>query len=472
MEKVLSEMNKIELKNIKKIHFTGIGGSGMSVLAEAFLESGVEVTGSDVAAGKRIDQLRNKGVKISVPHSDEYLFGAELLCYSSAVNEGNIERKAALRNSIPQIKRGDLLAELLQNKEVIGIAGSHGKTTTTGFMVDLLFELERPVSLMLGGLLCDEEKQKKVAWGKKTVVAETDESDGTFLKVKPEYGIITNIDKEHLAYYGSFENLVKAFEEYFMSIKEMPVVNGDDPVIRDMIDKCNRSCITYGFSSENNVWACELEQDGFKTSFDLVCNGAPSGRFSVNLIGRYNVLNALAVISMGVVLGYSLDKIRKALLAFKGVRRRMEIRKQVGEVFFVDDYAHHPTEIKAALKAVKQCVKESDRLVTIVQPHRYSRVKECLEDFAQCFDSADLVIVTDIYGASEKNVDDINSKILFDKIFESYGEKVCYLERYGLAENILPLVKKRDYVIFLGAGDITIVLDELAQKYGEIINET
>lgn len=458
-------MKSLDLTNVKHVHFVGIGGSGMSVLAEAFLAMGCKVTGSDMNASKRVVSLGEQGIRVSVPHSDEFLMGAQLLCYSSAIPAKNIERKKAESLAIPSLRRGELMGLLLSDKEVVGVAGSHGKTTTSAFMATVLNKLKRPVSLMLGGLLQDE--QLDLSWGAETVVAETDESDGTFLYVQPTYGIITNIDREHLSHYGSFENLTDAFKRYFMSIVNMPLVYGDDPVVRSMLEKCKRSCISYGFSSENTLWACEIEEKIFETSFDVVCNGMPGGRFTISLAGKHNILNALAVIGVAVVMGYSLDEIRRALPLFKGVKRRMEIKAEVNGVLFLDDYAHHPTEIKATLEAVKQiCIQQKRRLVAMFQPHRFSRVKDCLDDFAKCFDDADLLFVTDIYGAQEKGISGIDSSIVANTIKQAYGEKVIFKSRDEFAKEFLPVIRENDCVLAIGAGDITSALDEIVSLYG------
>ena len=452
----------MDLDGIKKIHFTGIGGAGMSVLAEAFCELGKQVTGSDAKDGPRVEQLRKKGIMISVPHSDEYLSGSDMLCFSSAVSENNVERIKAQSSGILQIRRGELMAHLLSLKKVIGIAGSHGKTTTTAFLASTLLDLGHDTTLVLGGQLKDALKNEQLKWGHDTVVAETDESDGTFLYVRPEHAIITNIDHEHIEHYGEFDLLLKAFEEYFVSVKNMPVVCGDNKYLMGMVDRVGRSCITYGFSPHNDIWACEIETSGFMTSFDVVRGGQSCGRFEINLSGKHNVLNALAVIAVCVLYDYPLDKIRPALKKFTGVKRRMEIRREAAGKIFIDDYAHHPTEIKATLDALRGAI-GNKKMVVLFQPHRYSRVKAAFDEFGCCFDKADKILLTDIYSASEKEVPELNEK-LFNHLSSKYPGKVVYYPRETFVCLAVDDISDSDYVISLGAGDINKALAELADK--------
>jgi len=439
----------MDFSSIKQIHFVGIGGAGVSVLAEAFVRMGAKVTGSDAKHSPAVDRLVALGALVSVPHSAALVPGADALCFSSAVPESNPERVYAKEHGIPEIRRGDLLAQLLGSRFCIAVAGTHGKTTTTGMTAVTLKALGKDVSIMLGGSLTDACVP---VWGTETVVAETDESDGTFLKVSPEIGVITNIEAEHLSHWGDFETLKKGFAQWFSQIKKTAIVCGDDPVVEEMVYAAKRSCITYGFRPTNMLWAHDIEAFEGGMRFDAVFRNESMGRFTLAVSGRHNVLNALAVIAIACSLGYSSDKIRSAIAMFKGTKRRMEYVGESNGTVFVDDYGHHPTEIAATLSALKQRF-PSRRIVALFQPHRYSRVRECLEGFGRCFDDADHVFVTDIYSASETEHFDVS--VLVEEINKRYAGKTEFCSKEKLAARAASFSVSGDCVVALGAGDIT-----------------
>jgi UDP-N-acetylmuramate--alanine ligase len=439
----------MDVAAIKHIHFVGIGGAGVSVLAEAFLTMGKKVTGSDAKHSPAVDRLVAKGALVSVPHSAALLPGADVLCFSSAVPETNTERIYAKEQGICEIRRGDLLALLLSAVQCVAVAGTHGKTTTTGMTAVTLKALGKDVSIMLGGSLTDAIVP---VWGAETVIAETDESDGTFLKVAPEIGVITNIEAEHLSHWGDFETLKKGFTQWFMQIKRTPIVCGDDPVVAEMVYQTKRACVTYGFKPTNMLWAHEIEAFEGGMRFDAVFRNEPMGRFTLSVSGRHNVLNALAVIAVASTLGYAPEKIRMALSQFKGTKRRMEYVGESNGTVFIDDYGHHPTEIAATLSALKARFPKR-KLIALFQPHRYSRVRECLEGFGRCFDDADHVFVTDIYSAHENEFFDVS--VLVDEIKKRYAAKTEFCPKADLPARAAAYAKGDDCVVALGAGDIT-----------------
>lgn len=454
-----------KLENHKHIHFVGMGGSGMSVLAEALYSKGFIVTGSDIKESERVKQLRSLGIKISVPHSLEHMKTADLLCYSSAVSADNAERVYARANDIGEFCRGKLLAEFLKPYKTYAVAGSHGKTTTSAYLAHVLNKLDCKSGLFIGGQL---QSESDYGWDNKSFVVETDESDGTFLNFNPYYGIITNIDREHLGHYGSFENLIKAFRAFFNQIKTFPIVCGDDKILNDIVYESRRSCLSYGLQAHNDIWASHIESEADGTSFDVIFKAAFLARVKIPLRGEHNVLNSLAIIALATLLDYDIEHIKKALLGFAGVKRRMEIKAQVDSVTFVDDYAHHPTEIKATLAAAKAyCNSVDRRLVVLFEPHRHSRVRDCYAEFMSCFDEADLLVLTDVYGAAEKGVEAVDINKFFEDLDLAHDIEVQYHANQGMGKWLQNKLDDTDYVLGLGAGNMTTIIEDCAVKFKE-----
>lgn len=456
----------MDFNSVKHVHFVGIGGSGMSVLAEAMLNDGYTISGSDMKESQRLVTLRDKGIAVSVPHSVELMGSADLLCYSSAIPKNNCERVLANQRGIEEICRGELLARFLRTKEIFAVAGSHGKTTTSAYLANVLNRLGAKSGLFIGGLLQGEEE---LDWDHERFVVETDESDGTFLNFKPKYGIITNIDKEHLAFYGSFENLVAAFEKFFYSVDSFPIICGDDKLLSQIACDSSRSYMSYGLQAHNDIWANHIDHEVDGTSFDVLFKSSFVGRLKIPLKGEHNILNSLAVLALATLLGYDFPQIKKAMRNFGGVKRRMETKAQCGETTFVDDYAHHPTEIKATLAAAKNyCRVSGKRLVAVFEPHRHSRVRDCYGDFLTCFDDADLLVVTDIYGAAEEGVENIRVEKLFSDIKLATDDvDVIYCPVAELAQKVSSLLEDGDYLLGMGAGRITSIVEDIASKYKE-----
>jgi len=452
----------------KHIHFVGIGGIGMSGIALILLRNGVvRVSGSDLKENKIIDELKKLGASVFIGHNAVNVEGADLVVYSSAIKENNPEIVQACRLGIPVIKRAEALAKLMQDKTVITVTGSHGKTTTSSLASLLLSEAGLRPTAAVGGILRNMETNAYAGDGK-FFVAEADESDGSFLFYRPKYSIITNIDHEHLDYYGTFENELKAFKKFIDSTEESGCVFAcfDDLNLRKMLQKSNFEHVLFGLTGSADIYAKNIRLGGLSSEFDCIYKNKQVGRFSLSLAGMHNISNSLSVIALGLKLGINLDVIKKTLSSYKGAGRRIEVKFENSNYLVIDDYAHHPTEIQATLKAVKDL--NPKRIIAIFQPHRYTRTKLLMDKFAKCFTLADKVIITDIYAASELAIEGIDSRCICGKI-KSFSPKkdVSYLAKDQLVANLLKTIQPGDLIITLGAGDIAKICDEFVEELRE-----
>lgn len=436
----------------------------MSAIARLLLGKGAGVSGSDLKENSAISGLRAGGAKVFIGHNPHNIKGAQIVVYSSAVKQDNPELLEAKKSGIPLLKRGQALAELMRDKTVITVTGSHGKTTTTSLVSYLLLEAGFSPTVAVGGIFKNIDTNAALGSGD-FFVAEADESDGSFLYYEPKYSIVTNIDREHLDYYKTFENELGAFSEFIDKTKEGGCVFGcyDDMNLRKMLEGSKNKRVLFGLDSEADIRPLNVRLKGLSSQFDCVYKGASIGGFQLSLGGAHNISNALSVIALGLELGIDLDVIKKTLQGYSGTKRRLEVKFSGNGLLVIDDYAHHPTEIKATLSAIKNLGKK--RIIAVFQPHRFSRAKLLSEEFADSFLSADYVIITDIYSAGEPAIEGIDSRFLYDKIKERFSAKeVVCLSREKLAGRILEIIKPGDLVITLGAGDIVKVSDELAQK--------
>ncbi len=458
-------MERILPVNIKKVHFVGIGGIGMSGLAFLFKDKGIEVTGSDIKETETVRKLRQKGIKVNIPHSGKVVRGTDIVCYSSAIKEDNPELKEAESLNVPLIKRGVLLGRILKGKKVISVAGSHGKTTTTSFLSFALQKLGRNISSLVGGI--PKYAETSSWWGKDMFVVETDESDASFLEVDSLYSVVTNIDKEHLGFYKSMDNLRNAFALFIENTGQLVVGCGDDKNVREIFKGSRGEFLTYGLQPDNDLQARKVKFDSKGSKFDIFFKDEFVINVEIPLLGNHNVLNSLAVFALCYCLGYSFEKISSVVKDFPGTSRRLEFKGQVGTVEFFDDYAHHPKEIESVLASLSAVKK--DRLVSIFQPHRYSRVKNLLKEFSLCFDKTDLLIVTDIYSAGEDKIEGIDAQVLVDRIKKNTGAQVQYVPKEELFQRVPLLFEEGDFVLSLGAGDINIIQEELLRKYRTLV---
>lgn len=446
-------------------HLIGIGGIGMSGIAQLLLRQGLEVSGSDLKENKMTRELKELDADIFIGHNPLNIKGADLIVYSSAIGIDNPEIKEAKRRGIPLIKRAEALALLMQDETVITVTGSHGKTTTASLASYLLLEAGFSPTVAVGGVLRNIDTNACLGTGE-FFVAEADESDGSFLYYRPKYSIITNIDYEHLDYYKDFRNEIAAFTEFINNTKENGCVfaSGDDINLKGIFKNYKNKYVLFGLKDGAHIYPKNIQIKGLSSEFDCFYKNKLIDRFYLALGGEHNISNALAVIALGLELGIDLKFIKDTLKYYKGAGRRLEIKFDDKGYLLVDDYAHHPTEIKATLAALKGL--KFNRLIAVFQPHRYTRTKLLSGEFGKSFDLADYIIVTDIYPAGERPQEGISGKLIYDKIKERLPDRQIYfLPKEEIAAHILGIIKPHDLLITLGAGDIVKICDELVEKF-------
>jgi UDP-N-acetylmuramate--alanine ligase len=437
------------------LHFTGIGGIGMSGIAEVLLTLGYEISGSDLKLSPTTDRLSQLGARIHEGHSAANVAGAKAVVVSSAVDSRNPEVLEARRLSIPVIPRGELLAELMRLKYGIAIAGSHGKTTTTSMTASLLSEAGLDPTVVVGGKV-GSMGGSNARLGRSTyLVVESDESDGSFLRLSPILAVITNIDREHLDHYASIEEIRQAFIEFTNKVPfyGAAIVCLDDENVQQILPSINRRTITYGLSPQSDLVVTGGGFAHFDSRFHIRMRGRDLGEFHLRVPGIHNVLNATAAIAVGLELEVKPDTMREALASFSGVERRFQVRGEERGVTVIDDYGHHPTEIRATLAAARLC--NYQRIHVIFQPHRYTRTHALMDEFAMSFHQADSVHVIEIYAASEQPIEGVSGEILAERVRE-FGHR-C-VEFAGTIEravdNVLASVRAGDLVMTLGAGNV------------------
>ena len=447
-------------KKIQHIHFVGIGGSGMSGIAEVLLTLGYKVSGSDLKKTDVTEHLQKLGAKVSIGHKGENIEGANVVVTSTAVDQNNPEVVSARENKIPVIPRIEMLAELARLKYAVTIAGTHGKTTTTSLASLVLAKGGLDPTVVIGGRLKNLKSGAKLGRGE-YLVAEADESDGSFLKLSPTIAVVTNIDNDHLDYYGTMENIKAAFIKHINSVPfyGCSIVCSDDANVRGIMPQIKRRCLTYGLQNTPDYTAKEIKAVGFGHEFDVYNNEKKLGRIRLNVPGIHNVLNALAAIAVGVELGVSFKDITAALVEYAGVGRRLEIKGDKNGVLVIDDYGHHPTEIRATLGAIKSSWPDR-RLITLFQPHRYTRTLSLSKEFGDALKLSDDVRLLEIYSAGEKPIEGVSNKLIFDNMKDK-GVRVEYFES---AERLLSQLKPGDIVLTLGAGDVWKIGEEILKK--------
>jgi UDP-N-acetylmuramate--alanine ligase len=439
------------------VHFIGIGGIGMSGIAEIMLRLGYQVQGSDAKAGANTERLERLGAKVFVGHDAWQIAGAAAVVYSSAIKPANPEMEAARGARIPLVRRAEMLAELMRAQDSVAVAGAHGKTTTTSMVAAVLDAGGLDPTVVNGGVINAYGANAKVGEGN-WIVVEADESDGAFLTLRSTVAVVTNIDREHLDHYGSFEALVKAFQDFIQNVPfwSFSILCTDDPIVQEVAAKVeNRRLVTYGLNPQAEIRAINLETGPDGTRFDVAAVGRePLTGFSLPMPGLHNVRNALAATAVGLQLGVAPDAIREALAGFAGVRRRFTTTGFPNGVRIVDDYGHHPVEIAAVLAAARAVSK--GRIIAVVQPHRYSRLSDLFADFCRCFNGADTVIVADVYPAGEAPIEGVNRDALVEGLRRHGHRHVIALDSPAdLPALISAEARSGDLVVFLGAGDIT-----------------
>ena len=427
----------------------------MSALAEVLLSKGYQITGSDLRENELIHKLRIKGVKIYQGHSSDHIQKPEIIVVSSAVKADNPELTEALRKEIPVISRGKLLSWLVNDTQSIIIAGTHGKTTTASFISHLLIKAEEDPTIFLGGELNEIKATGFLGRGKWTVV-ESDESDGSFLFLHPQLAVLTSLENDHLDYYGSEEKLREAFKQFIQNLKKggTLICNSDDVGLRKVSEQSFSlpSFLTYGIDSVCDLRASDIKYRAFSSSFQITYRGKFLGRVTCPLPGRYNVYNCLASLLVSLTLGLNFHQLRDHLSSFQGIKRRFQKVGEVSSIMILDDYAHHPTEIRSVLQAAKLLKR---RIIAVFQPHRYTRTKLLLPAFTRAFTDVDLLILTKIYPAGESPQPGISGQRLFEEIKSKQGSSVYF---FPTQKKILDFLKKEvtkeDLLITLGAGDI------------------
>jgi UDP-N-acetylmuramate--alanine ligase len=446
-------------------HFAGIGGIGMSGIAEVLLNLGYTISGSDLRLSPTTERLAHLGATIYEGHQAENVAGAKALVVSSAVEESNPEVQEARRLQIPVIPRGELLAELMRLKYGIAVAGSHGKTTTTSMVATILSHAGVDPTVVVGGKVAAMGGSNARVGKSDFLVVEADESDGSFLKLSPIFAIVTNIDREHLDHYTDIVEIRRAFTEF---VNKVPFYGAavlclDDENVQSILPDVKRRTITYGRNSQADYQPATQESANFHSRFSLRSRTADLGEFHLNIPGEHNVLNATAAIAVAMELHVEPDVIREGLGKFTGVGRRFELRGTVKGVAVVDDYGHHPTEIRATLAAAKSCCQ--GRMHVLFQPHRYTRTLHLLDDFARAFHQADRVLVLDIYGASEKPIAGVSSEALVERMraFGHRGAEYAGSNASGV-EMIVEGVEPGDMILTLGAGSVSQLADKILER--------
>ncbi len=451
----------------KKIHFVGIGGIGMSGIAEVLKNMGYTVSGSDIKESDTVRRLRNLGIEVFIGHSAENLDESDVVVFSSAVKPDNPELLKAKSMGIPVIPRAEMLAELCRLKYSVLVAGAHGKTTTTSLIATLLTDSGFDPTVVVGGKLKSLGTNAKLGQGE-FLVAEADESDGSFLKLTPTIAVITNIDREHLDYFKNLRRIKRAFLEFANKVPfyGVSVLCKECKHIKDLIPHLNRRYTTYGFSEDADFFAKNITYKAPYVNFEAYYRNKDLGKFRITVPGKHNVLNALATIAVSQELSIPLDKVKDSLQNFKGIGRRFEFKGEKRGIRFYDDYGHHPTEIKAVIKTALWF--KPERLCVIFQPHRYTRTRDHMDEFVQVFRSTlrkkDILFLMDIYPASEPPIDGVSSEVLYRKMRDS-GINVKYNpDNESMKVDILRNLKKGDMVFTIGAGNVYKIGEGLLEK--------
>ncbi len=457
-------MTKKTYRKLNLIHMVGIGGTGMNGIAEVLLNLGYKVSGSDLQENEATQRLARLGALISIGHRAENVKAADVVVISSAIREDNVEVQRARARLIPVIPRAEMLAELMRMKYGIAVAGSHGKTTTTSMTAQVLEAGGFDPTIIVGGRLNTIGANAKLGEGD-FIVAEADESDRSFLCLSPFIAVLTNIDNEHLDQYQSLDDLRAAFAHFANKVPfYCPVIIClDDPNLQVIIPEIERKIITYGYSAQSDITARDFAFDGFRSSSTLFYRGKKLGGLKLQVPGMHNILNAMAATAVGLDLDMAPDAILKALAGYTGTGRRFELRKTVDGIMVIEDYAHHPTEIKATLEAAKRGW--TRRIVAVFQPHRYTRLSKLMTQFATSFNQADVLVVTEIYPAGEDPIAGVSGRALFEEIRQFGHKQVCYEADAARIPVLLEkLAAPNDIIIVLGAGNINRIVPDIIAR--------
>lgn len=463
----------MKMKNLlplKKVHFIGIGGIGMSAVAEMLDELGIAVQGSDAVQSANTDRLKKEGIKVFIGHDKKNLDGVDSVVVSTATPQNNVELVEAGRRGIPVGHRSEMLAEILRFKQSICVSGTHGKTTTSSLIASILMQARLRPSFVIGGILNSQRSNARLGRGR-WVVAEADESDGSFLKLPTTISVVTNIDAEHMNFYKTFDNMKNAYRVFMnnTAFYGACVACIDHPVVAELAGEIQgRKIITYGLNKSADVHADHIRAEKGRLIFDVfVRSGAKFKKMKdveLKMFGKHNVQNALAAIAAALRVGVKEEHIKKALKNFEGIQRRLTKRGTVGGVDVYDDYAHHPAEIAATLAAVKESLNHGEKVIAVFQPHRYSRFTDLWNEFLGAFKDADAVIVTDVYACGEP-VAEGATKEAFSKALSAVHPQVAVMDDFNELDGLLKrFAKKHDAVVALGAGDISKKVTQFVER--------
>lgn len=463
-----------EMRRIRRIHFVGIGGAGMCGIAEVLLNQGYEITGSDMQSSETTRRLEQLGASVAIGHRAEQIQGADVIVTSSAISEQNPEVQAAHEARLPVVRRAEMLGELMRYRHGIAVAGTHGKTTTTSLIASVFGQASLDPTFIIGGLLNSVASNARLG-ASRYLIAEADESDASFLHLQPMVVVLTNVDKDHLANYeGSFEKLKTAFIEFVHNLPfyGLLVACIDDPVVKSMLPSVKRSVLTYGFDQEADFQASEERQDGLKTTFRVYRKQQGDDlQITLGMPGRHNVLNALAAVAVASDEGIAATDIVSGIEQFEGVSRRFEVHgrfsQDSGDFLLVDDYGHHPSEVKAMIEAVRKSWPDA-RLVMVYQPHRYSRTLELFDQFVDVLAKVDKLILLNTYAAGEEEIAGASGADLFKQLELTTSADVTFLESVTDVPDLLAqLVRAGDIVITQGAGETAKLAARLKDQWAE-----
>ncbi|MBM7624381.1 UDP-N-acetylmuramate--L-alanine ligase [Sporohalobacter salinus] len=447
-----------------RVHLIGVGGIGMSGIANILIDSGYKVSGSDMKNSDIIADLQQKGAEINIGHNSDNVEGADKVVISSAIPDDNPELIKAKEKGLPILKRAEMVAKLMSKQQGIAISGTHGKTTTTGMTATVLEKNHLDPTILVGGNLGLISGNAKSGTGD-YFVTEADESDGSLLFMDPKIGVVTNIEEDHLDYYESRGEIMSTFSKFLNNLPDdgVGIVSVDDKGISAMIENVNSNLITYGLDTEAEITAKDIELQEFGSKSVVYRHQNKLGELNLNVPGKHNLSNALAVIGIGLYIGLEFSEIARALKNFKGVQRRFEEQGRYRGAVLVDDYAHHPTELEATLAAANNMGFE--RLIAVFQPHRYTRTKFLLEEFSQAFDDADEVIITDIYASGEEPIPGVNAEKIAELINQHVFKKAKFIaELDEVYDYLKEHIGSGDLVLTLGAGDVWKVGNRLASN--------
>lgn len=442
-------------KKAKRIHFVGIGGIGMSGIAELLLNLKFYITGSDIRQSQNVKRLESRGIRISMNHNADNVKDVDVVVYSSAVKQNNPELIAAHKKNIPVIRRAEMLAELISLKQTsIAVGGTHGKTTTSSMIGTMLEEAGYDPTLVVGGLVSNLNSNVKLGSGE-VIVVEADEYDRSFLALKPTIAVVTNLELEHTDCYSNFEDLETAFLQYCNSVPFYGevILCADSPSLMNISKNIKKPIVTYGTSPLADFRAVNIKYKAGKSFYNLVHNEKDFGQIIINAPGNHNVLNSLSAIALGLELNIHFDKLKSGIKNYKGVRRRFDIKENNSDIMVVDDYAHHPTEVNATISAAKAGWKKE--IVSVFQPHLFTRTRDFYKEFAESLFQSDYIIITDIYPAREEPIKEISSQLIVKELKRLGHQNIIYIDNLNELNSTLDnLGLDNHMVITMGAGDI------------------